>query len=65
MFSKLRVLSIDLLIYAVVFLMVFSVFEIAFTGAVRHRMPYMLMMIPLIAGKGNSIANEPDRNSYA
>ena len=52
--------SWDFIIFPFMFIVVLGIFEIAFTGAVRHRMPYVLIMSTLLlnlptsfVGKGN------------
>ena len=38
----------DIIIFSFMFITILGVFEIAFTGAVRHRMPYILILSTLI-----------------
>lgn len=40
--------SWDFIIFPFMFIVVLGIFEIAFTGAVRHRMPYVLIMSTLL-----------------
>ena len=40
--------SWDFIIFPLMFIVVLGIFEIAFTGAVRHRMPYVLIMSTLL-----------------
>ena len=40
--------SWDFIIFPFMFIVVLGIFEIAFTGAVRHRMPYILIMSTLL-----------------
>ena len=40
--------SWDFIIFPFMFIIVLGIFEIAFTGAVRHRMPYVLIMSTLL-----------------
>ena len=40
--------SWDFIIFPFIFIVVLGIFEIAFTGAVRHRMPYVLIMSTLL-----------------
>ena len=42
------VYSWDFIIFPFMFIVVLGIFEIAFTGAVRHRMPYVLIMSTLL-----------------
>jgi hypothetical protein len=38
----------NIILYAFLYLSVFGIFEIAFSGAVRHRMPYIIAMSPFL-----------------
>tara|TARA_B100002019_G_C21086057_1_gene506219 strand:- start:214 stop:732 length:519 start_codon:yes stop_codon:yes gene_type:complete len=40
--------SWDFILFPFMFIVVLGIFEIAFTGAVRHRMPYVLIMSTLL-----------------
>ena len=42
------VYSWDIIIFSFLFIIVLGIFEIAFTGAVRHRMPYVLIISTLL-----------------
>ena len=43
-----RLWNWDIVIFSFMFISVLGVFEIAFSGAVRHRMPYILILSVLI-----------------
>ena len=38
----------DIVIFSFLFILVIGIFEIAFSGAVRHRMPYVLILSTLL-----------------
>ena len=48
--------SWDFIIFPFMFIVVLGIFEIAFTGAVRHRMPYVLIMSTLLLNLPTSFA---------
>lgn len=45
---KRKLWSLDIVVFTFLFITILGVFEIAFTGAVRHRMPYILILSVLI-----------------
>ena len=45
---KKRIFNYDILYFSFLFLIILAIFEIAFTGAVRHRFPFILTLLPLI-----------------
>lgn len=45
---KNQIWSWSLIIFVMIFLITFGVFEIAFTGAARHRMTFIILLIPLV-----------------
>ena len=47
--------SWDFIIFPFMFIVVLGIFEIAFTGAVRHRMPYILIMSTLLLNLPTSL----------
>ena len=50
--------SWDFIIFPFMFIVVLGIFEIAFTGAVRHRMPYVLIMSTLLLNLPTSFVRE-------
>lgn len=50
--------SWDFIIFPFMFIVVLGIFEIAFTGAVRHRMPYVLIMSTLLLNLPTSLARK-------
>ena len=50
--------SWDFIIFPFMFIVVLGIFEIAFTGAVRHRMPYVLIMSTLLLNLPTSFARK-------
>lgn len=50
--------SWDFIIFPFMFIVVLGIFEIAFTGAVRHRMPYVLIMSTLLLNLPTSFASK-------
>ena len=50
--------SWDFIIFPFMFIVVLGIFEIAFTGAVRHRMPYVLIMSTLLLNLPTFFANK-------
>ena len=46
-FNK-KIFSYHIFFFSLLFLFVLSIFEIAFTGAIRHRLPFILTLLPLI-----------------
>ena len=50
--------SWDFIIFPFMFIVVLGIFEIAFTGAVRHRMPYVLIMSTLLLNIPTSFARK-------
>ena len=52
-FKKL-IFNYDILYFSFLFLLILSIFEIAFTGAVRHRFPFIITLLPLIVSKNNT-----------
>ena len=53
--------SWDFIIFPFMFIVVLGIFEIAFTGAVRHRMPYVLIMSTLLLNLPTSFVR---KNNY-
>ncbi len=49
-----RIWDTRILAFSALFLISLGVFEIAFTGAVRHRMPYILIMFPFLIPISNN-----------
>ena len=45
---KRKLWSLDIVVFTFLFITILGVFEIAFTGAVRHRMPYILILSTLV-----------------
>ena len=45
---KRKLWSIDIVVFTFLFITILGIFEIAFTGAVRHRMPYILILSTLL-----------------
>ena len=52
--------SWDFIIFPFLFIVVLGIFEIAFTGAVRHRMPYILIMSTLLLNLPTSFFRKGD-----
>ena len=50
--------SWDFIIFPFMFIVVLGIFEIAFTGAVRHRMPYVLIMSTLLLNLPTSFVSK-------
>ena len=50
--------SWDFIIFPFMFIVVLGIFEIAFTGAVRHRMPYVLIMSTLLLNLPSSFVRK-------
>ena len=50
--------SWDFIIFPFMFIVVLGIFEIAFTGAVRHRMPYVLIMSTLLLNLPTSLVRK-------
>ena len=50
--------SWDFIIFPFMFIVVLGIFEIAFTGAVRHRMPYVLIMSTLLLNLPTSFTSK-------
>jgi hypothetical protein len=48
----------NILIFSFLFIVVFGIFEIAFTGAVRHRMPYVLMLSTFLMVENKFMINK-------
>ena len=38
----------NIVLFALIFIVAFGIFEIAFTGAARHRMPFIILLLPLL-----------------
>ena len=51
---KNRIFNYDIIYFSFLFLFILSIFEIAFTGAVRHRFPFIITLLPLIVSKKNN-----------
>ena len=51
---KKLIFNYDILYFSFLFLLILSIFEIAFTGAVRHRFPFIITLLPLIVSKNNT-----------
>jgi len=48
---KKKIFNYDIIYFSFLFLFILSIFEIAFTGAVRHRFPFIVTLLPLIVFK--------------
>ena len=51
---KKKIFNYDIIYFSLLFLIILSIFEIAFTGAVRHRFPFIITLLPLVVYKNNS-----------
>ena len=51
---KKKIFNYNILYFSLLFIIILSVFEIAFSGAVRHRLPFILILLPLLAYKKNA-----------
>ena len=47
-FIKKRNFSYSIILFSVLFIFILSIFEISFTGAVRHRLPFIITLLPCI-----------------
>ena len=47
-FIKKRNFSYSIILFSILFIFILSIFEISFTGAVRHRLPFIITLLPCI-----------------
>ena len=38
----------NIILYSMLFIFILSIFEISFTGSVRHRLPFIITLLPCI-----------------
>jgi hypothetical protein len=51
---KRKLWSLDIVVFTFLFITILGIFEIAFTGAVRHRMPYVLILSTLLMSESKN-----------
>ena len=50
----------QIIYFSILFLFILSIFEISFTGSVRHRLPFIISLLPCLTSKENKVINNDE-----
>lgn len=53
-----RIFNYNIIFFSFLFIFILSIFEISFTGSVRHRMPFIITLLPCLIFINNEKTNE-------